>query len=287
MIAMVRAAIIKKIKPRAKDTHKGDYGHVFVLAGSVGLTGAAYLCCQGTLLSGSGLVTLGIPKSLNPIMEIKLTEVMTLPLDETDEQSLSSASQDKILNFVSKVDALAIGPGISRNTQTQDLIRNLIVRIDRPIVLDADGINAFEGFASKLKEVNAPLVITPHPGEMSRLIKKNINDIQRDREGIAKDFSRKFNSVVVLKGFKTVVANKDEIYVNESGNPGMATGGVGDILTGMIASLIGQGLDPFGAAKLACYVHGLAGDLALKEEGEISLTAGSILKYLPKAFKSL
>ncbi|MEE8359996.1 MAG: NAD(P)H-hydrate dehydratase [Candidatus Omnitrophota bacterium] len=278
---------IEKIRPRQKDTHKGDYGHVFILAGSAGMTGAAYLASQATLLSGSGLVTLGIPKSLNTIMEIKLTEVMTLPLDETDEQSIGEKSEKTIIDFAKRTNVLAIGPGISRNKETHRLIRSVVKKIDKPIVLDADGINAYEDSGDKLKKRNAPLVLTPHPGEMSRIIRKSISNIQKDREGIAKKISKEFNAVVVLKGFKTVVAEGDKIYVNESGNPGMATGGVGDVLTGIIASLIGQGLDPFGAAKLASYVHGLAGDMAMREQGEISLIASDILCKLPAAFKSL
>jgi NAD(P)H-hydrate epimerase len=278
---------IEKIRARQKDTHKGDYGHVFILAGSAGMTGAAFLASQAALLSGSGLVTLGIPKSLNPIMETKLTEVMTLPLEETSGQSLSSSCEKDILDFAARADALAIGPGISRNKDTQKLIRNIIKNVDKPVVLDADGVNAYEEKPDELKGRKAPLVITPHPGEMSRIAKKSIQEIQKDRQSLAKRISREFDTVVVLKGFKTVVAQKDELYVNENGNPGMATGGIGDVLTGMIASLIGQGLDLFGAAKLASYVHGIAGDLAMREQGEISLIATDILHKLPAAFKGL
>ncbi|MDB4349880.1 NAD(P)H-hydrate dehydratase [Omnitrophica bacterium] len=283
---MVKRAITK-IKPRQKDTHKGDYGHVFILAGSLGMTGAAYLASQSALLSGSGLVTLGIPKSLNAIMEMKLTEVMTLPLEETAEQSLSSACEKKVLDFAARADVLAIGPGISGNSDTQKLVRNLVKKSDKPVVLDADGINAYKDFTDELKIRKAPLVITPHPGEMSRVAKMSAEEIQKDRQTLAKRFSSEYNAVVVLKGFQTVVAGEDELYVNENGNPGMATGGAGDILTGMIASLIGQGLNLFGAAKLASYVHGVAGDLAMREQGEISLIAADILHKLPAAFKGL
>ncbi len=283
---MIKVAV-KKVKKRARDAHKGDYGHVLIVAGSLGLTGAAYLASQGALLSGSGLVTLGIPFSLNPIMEAKLVEVMTLPLKETSAQSLAASSEKEILDFTSKVDAVAIGPGISRNKETENLVRGLIPKIKKTLILDADGINAFAGYKDKLKMRSCPLVITPHPGEMGRLIKKDADYVQKNRKAVAKKLSRDSGAIVVLKGFRTIVADKDDVYINESGNPGMATGGTGDILTGIIASLIGQGLDPFGAAKLACYVHGLAGDLAVKEYGEISLTAAGVLKYLPDAFKGL
>ncbi|MFH1752794.1 MAG: NAD(P)H-hydrate dehydratase, partial [Candidatus Omnitrophota bacterium] len=281
---MVKRAM-ETIRPRHKETHKGDYGHVFILAGSAGMTGAAYLASQAALLSGSGLVTLGIPRSLNTIMEIKLTEVMTLPLDETRDQSLGEASEKKIMDFAQKADVLAIGPGISGNKETQRLIRRVVEKSDKPVVLDADGINAYAEKPAELKKHRAPLVLTPHPGEMSRITKKNVSNIQKDREGTAKKISREFSAVVLLKGYKTVVAEGNKVYVNESGNPGMATGGVGDVLTGIIASLIGQGLEPFGAAKLASYVHGLAGDMAMRERGEISIIASDILAKLPAAFK--
>lgn len=280
-------SIVKSMKPRERDTHKGDYGHLFVLAGAMGFTGAAYLTSQASLLSGSGLVTLGIPESLNDVMELKLTEVMTLPLKETGLRTLSTSCEKQVLSFASKISAIAMGPGLSRNSDTQRLIRSLVSKITKPLVLDADGINAFEGLGSKLRKRRCQIVITPHPGEMSRLIGKKTEYIQKNRVSVAKKFSKEINGVVVLKGHKTVVAYKDMFYINESGNPGMATGGVGDVLTGIIASLIGQGLDPFGAAKLGCYVHGLAGDLAVREKGEISLTATDILSYLPKVFKKL
>lgn len=279
---------IKKIKQRSKDTHKGNYGHVFILAGSAGLTGAAYLASQAALLSGSGLVTLGIPKSLNSIMEVKLTEVMTLPLEETKEQTFSGISKRKILKFAQNTDVMAIGPGISRNRETGRLVRSLVKELDKPLVIDADGLNAFKGKANLLKAHKESLVITPHPGEMSRLIGEDVSLIQRDRKGIARRVSRRYNCITVLKSARTVIANpRGDIYINETGNPGMATGGVGDILTGMIASFIGQGLTPFGAAKLAVYLHGCTGDLAMREKGEIALIASDLLRKLPTVYKNL
>lgn len=280
---------IKKLLPQRKtDTHKGDYGHVFVIAGSVGMTGAAALCAQAALLSGSGLITLGIPKSLNPILEIKLTEVMTKPLAETDEQTLSEDAQVEILKFAKDVDCFAIGPGLSRNSSTQNLVKGLITLLSEPIVLDADGINALESETLILKSAKAPIIITPHPGEMARLISSSPNEIVRNKEKVAKDFANKYNVVCVLKGHRTVVAEpKGKIYINSTGNPGMASGGVGDVLTGMITSFIGQGLRPFHAAKLGVYLHGLAGDLAAKEKGQLSLIASDLLNRLPEAIKML
>lgn len=280
--------LIKKIKPRLRDTHKGTYGHVFVLAGSAGMTGAAYLTSTAALLSGSGLVTLGIPKGINPIMEEKLVEVMTKPLPETRAQTLSMKALPPIREFVKKADVIAIGPGLSGHKETKALVRRLVVMLDKNFVLDADGINAFKGAADLLKRVKTEFVITPHAGEMSRLTGMSIASIQKDRKGVAKKVSKLYNCITVLKGSSTVVANpKGEVYINETGNPGMATGGVGDILTGIIASLMGQGLEPFGAAKLGVYIHGRAGDLAMREKGEISLIATDILNKLPEVFKKL
>lgn len=279
----------KAILPARKlDTHKGDYGHVFILAGSIGLTGAAYLASSACLLSGSGLVTLGIPESLNSIMEVKLTEVMTKPLAQTKQLTLSLGALAQIKKILPEIDALAIGPGLSRNPQTQSLVRKLLSILTKPAVLDADGINALIGKLRILRNLKSELVITPHPGEISRLLNLRIGQVQKNRAKIAKDFARKYNVLVVLKGHRSVVANRNgQVYINETGNPGMASGGCGDVLTGMVAAFLGQGVDSFTAAKLAVYLHGLAGDYAAKEKGEISLTATNILDKLPQAFKSI
>ncbi|MBL7085330.1 MAG: NAD(P)H-hydrate dehydratase [Candidatus Omnitrophica bacterium] len=279
---------IKGILPvRKSDSHKGDYGHVFILAGSVGLTGAAYLASRASLLSGSGLVTLGLPKSLNSIMEVKLTEVMTKPLAETVNSTLSLGALPQIKKILPAIDALAVGPGLSRNPQTQKLVHKLLSTVTKPLVLDADGINALIGKLTVFSKIKAKVVLTPHPGEISRLLNLSIAEIQKNRSKIAKEFAQKYNLVLVLKGHRTVVASgKGQIYVNETGNPGMASGGCGDVLTGMIASFLGQGISPYLAAKLAVYVHGLAGDYAAKEKGQISLTAGDVLDKLPQALKA-
>lgn len=280
-------AVFSKLLPKRKlDSHKGDYGHVVVIAGSTGLTGAAALCAQAALVSGSGLVTLGIPKSLNIILETKLTEVMTRPLPELNAGCLSKRAYSDVMKLLINADVIAIGPGLSRNKETLSLVRRLLVNIDRPIVLDADGLYAVVGNINILKKVEAPLVITPHPGEMAALLNISIDDVQRNRNDIPLDVAKKFNVVVVLKGHKTVVASpKGKVYFNDTGNPGMATAGSGDVLTGMIASFIGQNTEPFEASKFSVYIHGLAGDLAAKEVGEISLIASDILAKLPQVIK--
>lgn len=284
---MAKKEISKYLLPRKVDSHKGDYGHVFVLAGSTGFTGAAYLCSQAAILSGSGLVTLGIPESLNPIMEVKLTEVMTKPLPETGAGTLSKNAFSQIVQFAEKADAVALGPGLSTNPETQNLIRKLITAIEKPLVIDADGLNALSG-RLKLFKGRTHTVITPHPGEMARLLTTTPGEIQKSRKKTAQKVAVEYNLTVVLKGYQTVVAcPSGKVYVNNTGNPGMASGGTGDVLTGIIVSFLGQGIPAFEAAKLAVYIHGFAGDLAAKEKGEIGLIAVDILNYLPAAFKKL
>lgn len=276
---------IEKIPSRREDSHKGDYGRVFVLAGSKGMTGAAYLASQGALYSGSGLVTNGIPESLNPIMETKLTEVMTLPLEETDDQSLSLKAKPNILGFAKKCDVVAIGPGLGSDGSTKMLVAELLAEIEQPVVLDADGINALEGDMEVLRKRGFRTVITPHPGELARLMRKDVEEIQSNRSDMARSVAEVTGAVVVLKGHRTVVANPEgKLYVNETGNSGMASGGTGDILTGMIASFIGQGIDDYSSAVCAVYIHGMAGDIAAEEVGQFSMTASDILDFLPEAF---
>ncbi len=285
---MVKLKFKNIIPTRKLDSHKKDYGHVFILAGSAGFTGAAYLCSQAAILSGSGLVTLGIPKSLNSIMAVKLTEVMTKPLEETKEITLSLKSLADILKFSAKIDSIAIGPGLSSNPETQRLVVQLIKQINKPMVIDADGLTALSKNISILNSKNKEIIITPHPGEMGRLLKISTDDIQKNRKKVAKDFSLRYNLTTVLKGYHTVVASPaGEIWVNKNGNPGMATAGCGDVLTGIIAGLIGQGIKPFPAAKLAVYIHGLSGDLAAEEKGQIGLIATDVLNKLPLAFRPI
>ncbi|MCX5686098.1 MAG: NAD(P)H-hydrate dehydratase [Candidatus Omnitrophica bacterium] len=280
--------VISKFPKRNADSHKGDFGHVLVIAGSQGYTGAAYLTAQAAILSGSGLVTLAVGKGIYDVMASKLTEVMVRPFFETRDSSLSLLAEKELVGFSEKTSSIAIGPGISQNKETQNLVRNLITRLDKPIVLDADGINAAAGHPEILRSARRGIVLTPHPGELSRLIGKDVDEIQKNRTDIALKFANEYNTVLVLKGHNTVVADpKGELYINETGNAGLATGGTGDVLTGMIASFIGQGVDNFSASILGVYFHGLAGDLALKEKGALSLIATDLLNKLPEVLKAL
>ena len=279
---------ISKVPRRRGDSHKGDFGHVFVLAGSRGMTGAAFLASQAAMRSGSGLVTCGVPKSLNAIMETKLTEAMTLALPEVKDGALALSAEKTILGFVKKADAVVIGPGISRHPETQKLVRNLLGKIDKPVILDADGIIALVGNTDILKKRTPPTILTPHPGEMSRLIAKDVRAIQADREKTARNFAKKHKVVIALKGQRTVIADsKGNTYINKTGNSGMSTAGVGDVLTGMIASFVGQGINPYSATVLGAHLHGLAGDLAAKEKGQFSLIASDLLEKLPQAIKKV
>lgn len=290
---MQKVKRLPKLTSRKKDTHKGDYGRVLILAGSPGMTGAAYLCSKAALRSGSGIVTLGIPESLNPIMEVKLTCVMTCPLPETKDHTLSYKGKEKVLELCEKHDIIALGPGLSQQPETRKLVLWLIKKIDRTLVIDADGINALAGNLPVLYKIKKNVVLTPHPGEMSRLINlDSIKNVQNNRLETATQFVQSTQKhlgdgrgiVLVLKGDKSIVADCAKVYVNTTGNPGMATAGAGDVLTGIIVSLIGQGFSEFEASQVSVYIHGLAGDIASKKKGETSLVASDILEFLPDAF---
>jgi ADP-dependent NAD(P)H-hydrate dehydratase / NAD(P)H-hydrate epimerase len=275
---------------RKADSHKGDFGHVFILAGSARFSGAAVLCAEAAMRSGAGLVTLGIPKGINSsVIKIKPKEVMTLPLPETKTGSLGSLAYKKIRYFCKNIDILALGPGLSQEKETQQLIRKVITTTDVSAVIDADGLNALKGRLDLLKKrqiKGSQTLITPHPGEMARLLGVSVAEVQKNRKDIAKKFANEYNVTIVLKGRNTVVAGPhSRIYINKTGNPGMATAGSGDVLTGMIAAFFGQGLNSFEAAKHAVYLHGLAGDLAAKEKTRISLIASDIIEKIPEAIK--
>lgn len=268
--------------PRPLDTHKGDYGHLLVIAGSVGKTGAAAMVCEAAMRMGAGLVTLAIPKSLNAIMEMKLTEVMTEPLPETPKQTLSLRAFNAILRLCEKKRAVVIGPGLGTFKETQTLILKLIKAIDLPIILDADGLTALATQPKLLPVSNRSLVLTPHPGEMARLMQSGPKEVQGDRIGISRNFSQFNHLYLVLKGHRTlIVTPKGDIYINPTGNSGLATGGTGDVLCGMIGSLICQGYDILPSLQASVYLHGLAGDQISQEFGQKSLIATDIIKKIP------
>ena len=278
------AAILPR---RAPDAHKGDCGRVVVIAGSVGLTGAAALASEAALRTGSGLVTLGVPASLNDILEVKLTEVMTRPLPEVRKpRCLSLRAVGDIRRLMERADCVAIGPGLGTHRETIELVGRVVEAAKRPLVIDADGLNALSKNTTPLKNTAADVVITPHPGELSRLTGRTIADIRSDPIRAAEEAAAEFHATVVLKGAPTVIGTKGgRVFVNATGNAGMATGGSGDALTGMIASLIGQGLSPEEAAWSGVFLHGAAGDLARDRKGEPGMIAGDLVACIPEALQ--
>jgi NAD(P)H-hydrate epimerase len=273
---------------RDRNAHKGQFGHLFVLSGSVGKTGAAAMVCQGALRVGTGLITLGIPESLNPIMEVKLTEPMTEPLPETKERTLSLAGHGQIINLLAGKSALAIGPGLSQHPETTRLVQKVIRSINLPAVIDADGLNAFAGKLDLIRKSQKELILTPHPGEMARILGTSVPEVQKNRIEVAREFAQKYGVILVLKGARSLVASPaGDVFINPTGNPGMASGGMGDVLTGMIGGYLAQGLPSLEAAKLGVYLHGLAGDFVAHQKGERGMAAMDLVEEIPKILCAL
>ena len=275
------------IGPRPAESNKGNYGHVLVVGGSLGKAGAAAMAGFSALRTGAGLSTVATAKSMLATVAGFHPELMTEPLCETDAGTIAVGALDRIEELGKGKNVLAVGPGISRNPETADLVRKLVAKHQSSTVLDADGLNAFEGRAQELNGKGRPLVITPHPGEMGRLAGCTVADVQKDRLGIARKFANEHDLIVVLKGHRTLVARPDgDVWVNTTGNPGMSTGGAGDILTGMVAGMIAQNpKQVFLAVLAAVHLHGLAGDVMRETKGEHSLVATDLLEGLPEAFR--
>lgn len=268
--------------------HKGSFGHTAVIAGSVGKTGAAVMAGLSALRTGAGMVTLALPESLEAAMPNRPWEIMTLPLPETVDHSISLSAEKTIMRFLEGKAAAAIGPGLSTQSETQELIRALVKQTEIPMVLDADGLNAFAGKAALLSRPGPPLILTPHPGEMSRLSGLGAEKIEKNRLETARRFSQEYRVCLVLKGAKTVIAEPSgQLSINPTGNPGMATAGTGDVLTGIIAGLLSQGVANASAAKLGVYLHGMAGDIAAERRGEAGLIAGDLIEQIPAAIRKL
>jgi len=272
---------------RAPDSHKGDFGKLFVMAGSEGYTGAAALTAEAGLRSGTGLVILGCPSGLNDILEMKLTEVITKPLPQVrNRRCFALRGLGEVREMVKWADAIAVGPGIGAYQETRELIFRLISKLDKPSVFDADALNILARDMDYLGAHSAPLVISPHPGEMSRLTGKAIEDIQKNRINIALEFAEEFNLVCILKGAPSVIAAPSgQAWLNPNGNDGMATAGSGDVLTGLIGGFLAQGLMDIDAAVLGCFIHGKAGDLASVHLGNRGMIAGDILRMVPEALR--
>lgn len=302
----IKVSLIRKqdavhlLRTRPKYSHKGSYGHVLLLAGSKGKTGAALMASKACLRAGAGLVTVGIPETLVDALQSRVTEEMILPVADKGDGTLSLKSADAILEFVSKKgNVLAIGPGLSVDDEISKLVRLLVLKSRVPLVIDADGLNAIAGNTSILKKSRAPVILTPHTGEMARLLMQNVKRtaqdtagkrqmIEEDRIETAVSFAKRTKTCLVLKGVPTVIAGPDgNAFVNSSGNPGMSTAGTGDVLTGMIASFLAQRLSPEDSSVLAVFMHGLIGDTVAEKIGQQSLIASDIIKAIPKVFNSL
>jgi ADP-dependent NAD(P)H-hydrate dehydratase / NAD(P)H-hydrate epimerase len=283
---LTRAATRELLTPRTADSHKGDYGRVLIVAGSRGKTGAAYLSATGALRAGAGLVTVATPSSCLPILAAMGSEFMTESLDETPD-GIDPYAVELILE--SARDVIAIGPGLGQLPGTRAFVRALVDRATLPLVIDADGLNAFAGEPEALAgREGRTVIITPHPGEMARLVGVSAEDVQANRLEIARSFASAHHVYVVLKGHRTLIATPEgTVFINPTGNPGMATGGTGDVLTGMVAASLAQLLDAEAACKLSVYLHGLAGDLAEADEGEVSMTAGDLAAHIGDAILEL
>lgn len=282
---LIETDLIKNLlKPRMPWAHKGTYGHAVVIAGSPGKTGAAHMASQAALKIGAGLVTLIIPASLNSIMEVKLTEVMTYPVDDGGTGFFNNRSFNQVIDFILDKDVIIMGPGISQHKDTSDFARKIFAEMDKPFVIDADGINAFIGHLDLIKNANKKAVFTPHPGELARLIGGTPKEINENRIEKGLEFVKRTGVYLVLKGANTMIFTPDEeLYINPTGNPSLAKGGSGDILTGFIGGLVSQGYSLKEASILGAYLHGYIADRWVETHSEMSLLACDLLDGLSQA----
>ncbi len=284
--SLITLVEVSRLLPRRfLSAHKGTFGHAGIIAGSVGKTGAAAMAARAALRVGAGLVTVATPASVNDTLEAKLLEAMTVPMPSTKARTLARSGLDRLTLFANARSAVALGPGLSTHPETVDLVHALMPRIEKPSVLDADALNAVAGRTGLLTECKVPLILTPHPGEMARLEERATpQSVNADRIGTATRFAQGRGVIVVLKGARTVVAHPDgRVAICPNGNPGMATAGTGDVLTGMIVGLLAQGLAPWDAARAGTYLHGLAGDLAATVLGTAGMNAGDLIERIPHA----
>ena len=273
---------------RDPDTHKGSFGHLLIVAGARGKTGAAILASRAAMRSGAGLATLAAPRSLNDILASALVEVMTEPLRDNAAEEIESLSDDEWRRLLERKNALLFGPGIGVSHATQNILRWLLRNLEIGWVIDADGLNNLVLEIDRLRHARIPPVLTPHPGEMARLTGKSVVEVNADRVGIARSFAVEHRCHLVLKGARTVIATPDgKVFINPTGNPGMASAGMGDVLAGILTALLGQGLPPEDALKLGVYLHGFVGDTVAESKGEIGLIASDIIEGLPSGMRDL
>jgi hydroxyethylthiazole kinase-like uncharacterized protein yjeF len=286
---LITAQLIRTyLIPRPAQAHKGSTGHLLVVAGSTGKTGAAAMTSMAALRTGAGLVTLGVAESLNTALEGRMLEAMTVALPESGSGILGESALSAIQKELPGKRCLALGPGLGQAAETKKLIRKIIRQSEIPIVVDADGLNNLAGDMQGLAEAKAPIVLTPHPGEMARLLDTKVSNVQQNRIQCAREFSIRYNVHIVLKGAATIIAHPDgRVYINATGNPGMASGGMGDVLTGVIAGLIVQGLTPEAACHAGVYLHGAAADSLVVNMGPYGYLAGDVMKIIPCEIKKI
>lgn len=287
MTSLIRVSDIPQLPSRAMDSHKGSYGRAVIIGGSVGMSGATALAGLGALRGGAGLVYLACPKSVWAAVAAIEPSYLTLPMPEDSHGRLSLAAVPELVTAVGNADAVAIGPGLGQSDELREVVTQIVRMTDVPCVVDADALNLLVGRLEVLESARAVRVLTPHPGEFARLTGLSTAEVQASRESLAVQFAQRYRVVLVLKGAGTVITDGQRITINQTGNPGMATGGTGDVLTGLITSLIAQGANPFDAACLGCHLHGLAGDLAAEQLSPPGLIASDLPRFLPQAWKRL
>jgi ADP-dependent NAD(P)H-hydrate dehydratase / NAD(P)H-hydrate epimerase len=283
-----RADVARHFPARRRDAHKGDYGHLLVVAGSVGKTGAAALAARAAMRAGAGLVTVATAASAQPVVASLILESMSEPLPETAAHTLALKGREAIEELAGRRDAVAVGPGLGLDEETQALARALVFECERPCAVDADALTALADHLERLRGAPAPRCLTPHPGEMARMLGVGVAEVQRDRIATVRQFATAWGVHVVLKGATSVLGLPDgTVLLNPTGNPGMASGGTGDVLTGVLGAFLARGLAPADALASAVYLHGLAGDIAAARQGQESLVASDVIEALPAAFAGL
>ncbi|MBI4635906.1 MAG: NAD(P)H-hydrate dehydratase [Candidatus Rokubacteria bacterium] len=280
--------VARHFPSRPRRAHKGTYGHLLIVAGSLGKTGAAALAARAAMRSGAGLVTVATPASQQPVVAGLTLEAMTEPLPETAARTIGGKAREVVVELAAARDAVALGPGLGLDPETQEVVRVLARDLAKPLALDADALTALAGHLDLLRSAPAPRCLTPHPGEMARMLGVSVADVQRDRVACAREFATTWGAHVVLKGAGSIIGSPDgSVWLNPTGNAGMASGGTGDVLTGILGALLARGLPPGAALGAAVYLHGRAGDIARARVGEESLIAGDVIAALPEAFAEL
>lgn len=284
--AGVNPEIKSLFKERKADTNKGDYGRVAIIGGSTGMSGSCFLSSSAALRTGTGLSYTIVPKSISEILQIKSLENIVIPI-EAEDGEFNKNSAGEVLEKTENMNGIGIGPGMGRGQGVYFFLEKILLDLKKPTIIDADGLNALSQNTELLKECSQDIIVTPHPLEMARLLHTGVEEVERSREEIAQNFARTYHCTVLLKGNRTIVTNGKDLYINKTGNPGMATAGSGDVLTGIILSLLGQGYSSMDAGKIGAYIHGMAGDLAKDDLGERALIASDLIRYLPSVLKRM